>query len=271
MLTFFPKKLSQIYWMCMTLFLVVFMIGNAFYTSRQFYRNVQIQFLEKTQPSNIELCYFDNGLCGFWWNSDRQDIVSCIIVFCGHICDFYSYSTNYFALQKLFPSYQILYLESCLSFQQNKGLSFSTWTKRYQEIIENMNRFQKWNHLSFIGLDSGCLMTLSLSQFIKPKWMLCINSPKQIESVPWLRPSLSFSKLLQQIPTPIKQIPLLLVHTRHNPRISFLESYAMYQTLHQFQYHCRWKLFHGIYDQCFLSIENRQLIRDEFPFLMIES
>ena len=258
----FTNKLSQFYWICFTLFLAIFMIGNAFYSSRQFYRNIQIQFIEKIKPPNIELCYFDNGLCGFWWNSERQDIMTCIIVFCGHLCDFYSYSTNYFALQKIFPNDQIIYLESCLSFQQSQGLSFTSWTKRYKEIMDNIYRYRKWNAISLIGMDSGCLMALSLCDSILPKWILCINSPQQIESIPWLQPSISYSTLLQRHPSTLKQIPILLVHTRHNPRISFLESYSLYQSLRHLHYNCRWKLFHGLYDQCFLSIENRKLIQE---------
>lgn len=221
-------------------------------------KNIHYEFLEKFCPETIELCYFDNGFAGYWYNVNKSD--HCYIILCGTINDFYKDYKNYFEFIKLFPNDQILFIESPISFCKNNGpsikmINHSYWNEQYLTCLENLYRKPYWKTMSFIGMDTSCLYILYLSIKYKCEKILLFNCPKY--SFNFINDSLNIESIITKISL---NTPIIFFHTRHNPKISYLESLYLFKKIELFHPNSKWLFLQGIYNQCLLSIENKDII-----------
>ena len=225
--------------------------------------------LPKDVPQDLEMVFFENGVGGFWATPSATETENNIILCFGPLGEFMEQYQNLRQIEKLFPTYNVLYFEypgvgisdSSRDFLQELFLA-------YQAIL----RHKKWKKIGFIGIEYGAIIQSEIynesikNAFRKPDWIVQINGFASSDNyslfhIPWcLQFFIKKKKMETEENYKNIKIPLLLFHSKNNKTVPFVESVNLYFKLKS---KCVFVPLFGHYEMTLLSKENIEIIKEK--------
>lgn len=223
---------------------------------------------------DLELHYCDNGVATIWSDSFIPHSKKCILCFRG----FHSFEKEYASLKvlrNLFNDYDFLFVENPgFGYSQNvMTLSLKDFLEELYIVYHCILRYKKYETIGIIGYEAGayfCSDIYALIQqrkFILPSWIIHLNGIHTNQTytdiyLPWYLSILgSYSKkkdCIQNYKSIL--IPLFLIHSKNNDKVSFLESIMLHQKLKP---RSKLIILYGKHDTCLLSKENKKILMNK--------
>jgi hypothetical protein len=232
--------------------------------------------LPKEICNGLQLVYFDNGIGGYWFSPKPKN--NQVILCWRGLETFESQEKNVRQLEKLFPNYDIIYIET-----PGIGISVHVTTPHIIEqlynVYKNVIRYQRWNKIGFIAFEYGAVLQSELfaeckkQRFRLPDWIIQINGFASMNSiilhkVPSLLQFFFQSKKFISIENyKNTNLPIILFHSKNNTLVPFVDSVQLYFSLRS-NPQCKMIPLYGHEEMTLLSKENMEMIAKNISFII---
>lgn len=258
----------RLFWFIIIIFI---MIVNGIWNSTKKIK------LPKNIPNHLQLVYFDNGIGGFWFSAkEKNDHV--IICFRG-LESFESQEKNVIQLEKIFPTFDIIYLETPgVGISSHVPVTQKSVMEEIYQVYTNIIRYQKWKKIGFVGIEYGAVIQSELyaqckrQKFILPHWIIQINGFASMNSIVLHRIPFLFQMFIQSNKFESWEnykntnLPLLLFHSKNNRLAPFVDSVQLYFKLRS-NSKCKMIPLYGHEEMTLLSKENLKIIKSAISTL----
>jgi hypothetical protein len=227
----------------------------------------KIDYGKMELPKGYEYNYFDNGTSCIWYEPDKatKNIIFCVRGFTSIEKEF----SNLDKLRDIFPGYEIVIMDH-IFMNDYFIMSIRDLVEDLLVAYSCVLRLKKYDKIGFFGVEAGAFLISELYELALDRkclhcnWIIHLNGIHSIESLihlytPWYIQALYYFQKNRDSKDRYKKcdLPIYLFHSKHNERVSFIESIQLHQSLKP-----KSKFIHlfGKHDTTLINKENRILI-----------